>query len=90
MDLGVGEVGNERLDKDGRLLLADERRGGGDDGLGAGHAQAPEEEDGISLSHVQRLAYSRESGRVTYRNDPLQNAPVIKLSSQVLAKHRFF
>ena len=46
VDLGPGEVGDEGLDQHGGLALADEGRRGGDDGLGAGHAHAPEEEDG--------------------------------------------
>lgn len=46
VDLGSGEVGDEGLDEHGGLALADEGGCGGGDGLGAGDAHAPEEENG--------------------------------------------
>lgn len=46
VDLGLGEMRDERSDQHGRLALADEGRGGGDDSLGTGYAEGPEEEDG--------------------------------------------
>lgn len=46
MDLGIGQVGDERLDEHDRLSLSDERRGGSDDSLSSRNAHAPEEDDG--------------------------------------------
>lgn len=44
MDLGLGEMGNERSDQHGRLSLADERRSGSDDSLSTRDAHGPEKE----------------------------------------------
>ncbi|CAI6339751.1 unnamed protein product [Periconia digitata] len=46
MNLSPGEMGHKWLDQHGRLSLADEGRGSGDNGFGTGHAHGPEEEDG--------------------------------------------
>jgi hypothetical protein len=46
VDLGHGEVSNERLDQHSGFTLTDEGRGRSDDGLGTRDAHAPEEEDG--------------------------------------------
>ena len=46
VDLGLGQVRNERLDQHSTLALSDERGGGCNDCLSAGDAHAPEEEDG--------------------------------------------
>lgn len=46
VDLGLGEVGHERLDQHGTLSLSDERSRGRDNGLSARDAHAPEEKDG--------------------------------------------
>jgi len=46
VNFGLGQVGHERLDQHGALSLSDERSRGSDNGLGAGNAHAPEEEDG--------------------------------------------
>lgn len=46
VDLGIGQVRDERLDEHDRFSLSDERRGGSDDGLSSRHAHAPEEDGG--------------------------------------------
>ncbi|KAH6603754.1 hypothetical protein Trco_007200 [Trichoderma cornu-damae] len=49
VQLGVGHVGDEGADQHGGLALADEGGGGGDDGLGAGGVEGPEDEGGHLL-----------------------------------------
>lgn len=45
VELGHGQVGNERLDQHGRFTLTDKRRSGSDNSLGTGDLHRPEEED---------------------------------------------
>jgi len=81
VQLGLGKMGNERLDKHSRFSLSDEGRGGRDNSFSTRHAHAPEEEDGEladePLEHtpvVQKLDESHEEddGRNDTSEEPVQ------------------
>lgn len=87
VDLGEGQVRHEGPDEHGGLALADEGSGRGDDGLGARHAQGPEEE-GSELADepldqpdvVQQLHQRDEEddGRHDTRQEPRQLGDVAR------------